>query len=149
MYWQLKMWISFIHYICLQEFDLKNMLNTLGKGEKLKSKKAIEKLFHEGQRLRAFPLQMNFLKMDHSGKLPYKVGFSVPKRLVKLAVNRNRIKRLMREAYRTNKDAFSTTSADKYVVMFIYGTEEILTYEKLEGAMKKLASKFNNKQSES
>ena len=63
------------------------MRYTLEKEEKLKSKKLIEQLFAEGERIKLFPFQLVFLKVVHKAEYPIKVGFSVPKRNIKLAVN--------------------------------------------------------------
>ncbi|MGI9569386.1 MAG: ribonuclease P protein component, partial [Desulfobulbia bacterium] len=100
------------------------MQNTFGKEEKLKSKKVIERLFEEGKRIKSFPLQLVFLKIDHQGESPFKVGFSVPKRQIKLAVDRNRIKRVIKEAYRNNKAAFIDSDTEKYALMFVYTTSK-------------------------
>ena len=77
---------------------------TLGKKERLKSKKLIEKLYAEGKSIKVFPFRMVFLQVQHTSDFPFQVGFSVPKRNFKLAVSRNRIKRLMRETYRLQKN---------------------------------------------
>ena len=53
---------------------------TLGKEEKLKSRKQIERLFLEGQSVKEFPLRLKFLKTDYDLKFPFQVAFSVPKR---------------------------------------------------------------------
>ena len=121
------------------------MPRTFGKEEKLKGKITIEKLFEEGKRIRSFPLQMVYLKKKHEGEHPFTVGFSVPKRLVKKAVNRNRIKRLMKEAYRTSKEAFTNSNIEHHVVMFVYFTTEERTYETIRLAIENLAAKFKNK----
>ncbi|MFD0761599.1 ribonuclease P protein component [Lutibacter aestuarii] len=121
------------------------MKYTLGKEEKLKSRKLIEQLFEEGQRVKSYPIQIKYLSLNHSGEFPIKVGFSVPKRLIKLAVNRNRIKRLMREVYRKNKYLFSANLKEPYIFMFIYMAKEELKYEDLEAALKKVCAKFLTK----
>ena len=121
------------------------MPSTIGKEEKLKGKKTIEQLFEEGKRIRSFPLQMVYLKKEHGGEYPFKVGFSVPKRLIKKAVNRNRIRRLMKEAYRTSKKSFIDSDSDKHVVMFVYITTEERASETIRLAIENLADKFKNK----
>jgi len=118
---------------------------TLGKDEKLKSKIFIEQLFAKGKRVKQFPLQLIYLPINHTSKFPIKVGFSVPKRNVKLAVNRNRIKRLMREVYRKNKHVFADNLDEQYVFMFIYTTKNEPTYTDLESTFEKLSTKFLNK----
>ena len=121
------------------------MSYTLGKDEKLKSKIFIEQLFAEGKRVKSFPLQLIYLPVKHNSEFPINVGFSVPKRNVKLAVNRNRIKRLMREVYRKNKYLFAENLNDQYVFMFIYMTKDEIKYTDLELVMQKLQIKFLNK----
>jgi len=115
---------------------------TLGTDDKLKSKKVIEQLFTEGSRVKSFPLQLIYLKKEHYSESPIKVGFTVPKRSVKLAVNRNRIKRMMREVYRKNKQLFSKNINEKYIFMFIYMTKEETKYDDLELSIKKVCDKF-------
>ena len=118
---------------------------TLGKDEKLKSKKLIEQLFAEGKHVKSFPFRLIYLPIEHHGNLPLKVGFSVPKRNVKLAVNRNRIKRLMREVYRNNKHLFYEKTETKFVFMFIYMAKEEIKYTDLELSLKKLSNKLQEK----
>ena len=115
---------------------------TLGREEKLKSKKAIELLFAEGSRVKVYPLQLVFLKNEHYSESPIKVGFSVPKRSIKLAVNRNRIKRMMREVYRKNKQLYSENINEKYIFMFIYMAKDELKLDDLEQSIKKISDKF-------
>ena len=80
---------------------------TFGKQEKLKSRKLIERLFEEGKSVKKYPIRLVYLQTDHTSDLPAQVGFSVPKRHFKRAVDRNRIKRLLREAYRIQKKNFT------------------------------------------
>lgn len=115
---------------------------TLGKDEKLKSKTVIEQLFAEGSRVKSFPLQLIYLKTTHDSLFPIKVGFSVPKRAIKLAVNRNRIKRIMREVYRKNKYLFSENLKEHYIFMFIYMANEEIKQSELELSIKKVCDKF-------
>ena len=71
------------------------------KNEKLKSSKTNENLFLNGKKHIQFPLKIIYLETSESEN--NKVAFSVPKRNFKKAVERNRIKRLLREIYRLNK----------------------------------------------
>ena len=84
------------------------MNNTLGKTERLKSRKLIKKLFEEGISIKNYPFRLVYIATETP---PIKSSFSVPKRNFKKAVDRNRIKRLIKEAYRLEKkNAFKTTS---------------------------------------
>ena len=118
------------------------MKYTLGKEEKLKSRKQIERLFLEGESVKEFPLRLKFLKTDYELKFPFQVAFSVPKRNVKLAVDRIRIKRLLREVYRKNKHIILNNNSENYVVMFIYTDKKERKYEELEMKMISILHKF-------
>ena len=118
---------------------------TLEKADKLKSRKLIEQLFSEGDRVKSFPFHMVFLPVDYERITSLQVGFSVPKRNIKLAVNRNRIKRLMREVYRKNKNLFSEGMNEKYIFMLVYTARKEMEYAELELAMQKIAGKFQSK----
>lgn len=121
------------------------MQYTLGKEEKLKSKKLIELLFAEGNNVKSFPFRLIYLPISHGAEFPIKAGFSVPKRTIKLAVNRNRIKRLMREVYRKNKYSFTENLNESYIFMFIYMAKEEINYVDLELSLKKVAVKLHTK----
>ena len=118
------------------------MKNTLGKQERLKSKKLIEKLYQEGSSVKAFPLRMMFIQTTHTSDFPAQVGVSVPKRNFKLAVNRNRLKRLMRETYRLQKEIVYNNLEQPYVFMISYLGKEEWKYEDLYPKMEKLLTLF-------
>jgi len=121
------------------------MQYTLGKEERLKSKKLIEQLFAEGKHVKAYPFRLIYLPIKHDAKSLVKSGFVVPKRNVKLAVNRNRIKRLMREVYRKNKHSFTESLNEPYIFMFIYMAKDEINYIDLEVSLKKVCAKFHTK----
>ena len=74
-----------------------------GKAEHLKSEKSISLLITDGFSFVIFPLKIRWILVPKNEKISIKCAFSVPKRKFKKAVDRNYIKRIMREAYRTNK----------------------------------------------
>lgn len=127
----------------------KQIKHTLGKDERLKSRKVIEQLFKGGKTFALFPFRIFYLQgEDSSYKL--KAGFSVSAKHFKKAVDRNRIKRLMRETYRLQKsDLFyqANNSAKSLSIFFIYVGKEIpeytLIFEKMNAAIKQLQKQVN------
>jgi ribonuclease P protein component len=118
------------------------MKYTLGKLERLKSKKLIERLYQDGSSVKTFPLRMMFLQTKHTSDFPCQVGVSVAKRNFKLAVDRNRIKRLMRETYRLQKEIVYDNLEMPYVFMISYIGKEEVKYEELFSKMNKLLTLF-------
>ena len=121
------------------------MRNTLGKQERLKSKKLIEKLYAEGDSVKIFPLRMMYVQTVHTSEFPCQVGVSVAKRNYKLAVDRNRLKRLMRETYRLQKQIVYNNLDRPYVFMISYIGREEIKYEDLYLKMEKLLTLFIDK----
>ena len=117
------------------------------KTEKLKRKKLIELLFSEGESVEAFPLILVYKSVDLPEKVGVQAGFSVPKRNHKLAVTRNRIKRLMREVYRKNKQGFKI-GEHTFAFMFLYVGKNVLPYGEMERLMIKAVKRFNEKMEE-
>ena len=124
------------------------MSYTYSKNEKLKSKKLIEQLFSEGKSVSAFPLRMVYLKTTFDENTNIKVGVSVSKRHFKKAVDRNRLKRLLREAYRLNKLTFFNNSSESYALMILYISKDGTDFESLNKKMKQLLEAFTNKVSQ-
>ena len=91
----------------------------LKKKERLSGKKSIQELFDKGSSFYLYPFKVHFLK---AGAHQFLV--SVPKSLFKRAVDRNLIKRRVREGYRLNKVNF--VSAHFFSIAYIYTAKEIL-----------------------
>ena len=90
------------------------MPNTLQKPERLRSKKLFDQLFADGQTLANYPVRLVWTEAElPEPNVPVQVAFSVPKRRFKRAVDRNRIKRQLREVYRTNKSELYTVLRDR------------------------------------
>ena len=73
-----------------------------------------------------------------------KVGVSVSKRNFKLAVHRNRVKRLLREGYRLNKNLLIDNKLDHYTLMILYISKEMPDFKIIDKKMKALLTKFND-----
>lgn len=127
--------------------------NTLGKHERLKSRKQIEFLFQQGQRFAAPPFRVFYvikkkeLKEATGSLLQFGVGAS--SRFFKKAVDRNRIKRLGREAWRLQKRELlqALEEQNKQLdVFFIYTGKELPAYAEVfaatTGIIQKLAGKI-------
>ncbi|TCK67858.1 ribonuclease P protein component [Winogradskyella wandonensis] len=112
------------------------------KKDKLKRKKLIEQLFAEGKAVTVFPLRLIYLKADFNDGSILKTGVSVSKKLHKKAVNRNKIKRLLREAYRLNKPIYFNKSETSYLFMILYIGKEKPTFQLVDEKMKLLFEKF-------
>ena len=119
---------------------------TFSKKEKLKSKKHIDLLFTEGRSISAYPLRLVYMPIEFTESIPIKTGVSVSKRYFKNAVDRNRLKRLMREAYRLNKHQFFNKISTQYAFMILYIGKEGTDFATIENSMQKLYTKFISSQ---
>ena len=93
---------------------------TFSKEERIVSNMLIETLFEKSnsQSLTAYPLRAVFLKTEHrEGCAPVQLLISVPKKRFKHAVDRNRVKRQIREAYRKNKALLDNTVEDGQMLL--------------------------------
>ncbi len=121
---------------------------TLGKNERLRSRKQIELLFSEGKKFVVAPFRIFFVFTENkaearSSNLQFGIGVST--RNFKRAVDRNRIKRLCREAWRQQKNElkeYLTGSDHQLNVFIIYSGKDLpeynLVFEKMGIALKKL-----------
>ena len=109
------------------------MINyTFGKKYSLKSKIEIDRLFESGNKISSYPFTV-FLREteDDKGITPFKIVFSAPKRTFRKAVKRNRIKRIMRESIRLNKnklEEYLITQEIRVNMFLIYSASEELEH---------------------
>ncbi len=120
---------------------------TLGKKERLKSRKAIEHLFSSGQRFNLSPFRVfySFQKNTTKTDQPLQAGFSASSRIFKTAVHRNRIKRLTKEAWRLQKNELQQQlkKQDQQLhVFFIYTGKELPAYAEVSASMKVILNKL-------
>ncbi|HSO85838.1 MAG TPA: ribonuclease P protein component [Draconibacterium sp.] len=108
------------------------------KAERLCSKKIMDKLFQEGKTIFVFPIKIVYLETKLPSNFPVQAAFTVGKRNFKHAVQRNLIKRRMREVYRLNKSKVYNEIGEKQVaVFFIFTGKTISEYRQIETAIKK------------
>jgi ribonuclease P protein component len=114
---------------------------TFKKEERLCNKKLIDGLFHNGSSFLCYPLKVSWLAAPAGQSVPAQVVFGVAKKRYKRAVDRNLIKRRMREAYRVLKQQFlysQLQTSDKTIVLSIgFIGKEISDYSLIEKKMLK------------
>ena len=118
--------------------------NTLSKNERLKSLKLIQLIFAERLSIKAYPFVIAYKRIEKR-EFPVLFGVSVSKRNFKKAVDRNKIKRLVREAYRIQKSELNDLKDKEYTVaaMFIFIGKEMPDYTDIKKGMKKAMCRLN------
>lgn len=109
------------------------------KCEKLCGEITVNKLFLEGSSFLVYPLRVVWRSAPASDKPSMRILTSVPKKKLKHAVDRNRIKRLIREAYRLNRNDLGDFVRQQNLaveVAFIWIPSELIEYEKVERKIK-------------
>lgn len=92
---------------------------TYNKNEKLKSRKELDKVFTSKKSFLIFPLKVFYLFSEISDESLVRCGVGVSKKNFAKAVDRNRVKRLLREAYRLNKIPLHDTITNKQLSFFV------------------------------
>ena len=111
---------------------------SFSKEERICSKKEIEFLFDKGASFPAYPFRIVYTETENDSEIPASILISVPKRRFKRAVKRNRIKRLIRESYRLNKQdfIFFLSEKNKSIQMaFLFVSDKLPEYNEIEKAM--------------
>jgi ribonuclease P protein component len=117
--------------------------NRFSKSERLNSKKRIDLLFRKGKSKWEGCLSIKYLYSEELLDAPVQVMFSVPKKQFRRAVDRNLLKRRMREAYRLNKHNLfdKIKEGNKCVfIAFLYIGKKIEKYELIESKLKRLVA---------
>jgi len=122
---------------------------TLSKPERLTSRKDIESLFAEGQSLTKYPIRLVWREtpLPLPAEMPIQVMFSVSKKKFSRAVDRNRVKRLMRESYRLLKPVLysSIASQKSYHLGWIYTGNEVHDFETIQKSISAALDRWNKK----
>lgn len=118
-------------------------LNTFTKAERLCSKKRIEQLFTAGSHsLSAFPLRAVWNMEEREG-MPCQLLISVSKRRQRHAVDRNHLKRLIREAFRINKHAlYDALGQRRMNLAILWTSDQLMSYAMVDRKLKNLLQRI-------
>lgn len=124
--------------------------HTFSKAERLKSRKLIADLFKGGHSYLAYPFRVVWLPLPAiiDTGFPAQVAIAAPKRTFKTAVARNRIKRLVRETYRLQKNEFYAklrAENQQIGLLLMYVAKTEIPLGEIEAGMKKVVRKFPGK----
>ena len=113
---------------------------TLTNAHRLKSRKAIGALFRPGTAsVSSYPIRINHGLADGDpGAAPFRIAFVVPKRKFKRAVDRNRIKRQLREAFRLHQHLLTAHPGGQRHLMVMFTGREAPEFRYLEKKMIRL-----------
>ena len=112
---------------------------TFTKAERITGEKRIDAIFASGKSFISYPLRVVYLQHEQSPIHSCSILITVPKKRIKKAVHRNRIKRLIRESYRLNKELvndieFGEQSLD---IAFVYVKDTVSDYKEIQKGVKK------------
>jgi len=134
---------------------MQNVSHTFSKAERLKSRKLLDELFKGGQSFVVHPFRVVYNVVELPVKVPVQLAISVPKKRIKKAVDRNRVKRLVREAYRLHKSVhynYFQKEEKQVALMLIYLGQANPEYSDIEGkiilTLQRLVKKHQRLQTE-
>ena len=114
--------------------------------ERVKGKKRIDALFSQGRSFISYPFRVSYHLFPYSAEVSASILVSIPKKRFKKAVDRNRLKRLTREAYRLNKKLLQVDLLpDDYCIDigFIYVNNEPISFDEVQQAVCKALKRIN------
>lgn len=112
---------------------------TFKKEERVNGDKRVEAIFTTGKSFISYPLRVVYLLHEQCTLNGCSILVSVPKKRIKKAVHRNRIKRLIRESYRLNRYLISKTGNSDITIdiAFVYVKDTVSNYVEIEKAIQK------------
>ena len=118
-------------------------MQTFTKAERLCSKVIIDDVFAKGKTISVPSFKLFWLRAAGQQHVPMQIVITVPKRNFKKAVDRNKLKRRIREAYRKSKAAaYAQISNEGYYLMLVYTGKSIVEYKEIEEKIIKLLQRF-------
>jgi ribonuclease P protein component len=121
-------------------------LNKFPKSERLRNKRRIEELFQKGATFTIYPLKVVYLRKPQTADYRNQLLVATPKKNFKKAVDRNKLKRRIKEAYRLNKKLLENQQAGFYLLIgYIYVGKEIASYQIIEEKLKQSLNRLKRK----
>ena len=120
-------------------------MQSFTKAERIFLQREIDFLFDEGIAFTVYPLRVIYVEKKPFSGVPVSILVSVPKKRFKRAVKRNRVKRLIRETYRLNKNTLWEPlhrSGKGLLIAFVYIGNAVCDFSTLETCMKKIITKL-------
>lgn len=118
---------------------------TFSKNERLSGRRVITALFEKGKSISVPPFRLVWMVTPLRSTSPAQIAFSVPVKNFRLAVDRNRIKRQMREVYRKNKSSMYSLLKNgerQCALMVIYTGKTKLPFTEVENKLKLTLHRF-------
>lgn len=126
--------------------------NKLTKSERLSRKSTIDKLYAEGRSVAAFPLRAVYIPLEaEEGEPTVSILIAVSKKRFRHAVDRNLVKRRLREAYRLNKHNFVETlqqQGGRMAIAILYLDKQHHSFHHLQTRLRKILQMIQEKASE-
>lgn len=120
------------------------MRQSFHKTERLKSKIIFDELIASGSSVKKHPFILVWKKLNEAQGQPIRIAFSVSKKRFPLAVDRNQMKRKIREAYRLKKSDIYAKLTNNFAVLLIYTSKEKMKSDVLKNKLILVFQRFIN-----
>ncbi len=121
---------------------------SFAKKERILSKKTANTIYQSGNRLNGNYLNCFWREESIKTDIPIKLLISVPKKKIKKAVDRNYIKRLVRESYRLNKKMVYNSMIKSIEIILIYNHHNLIDFKTLNSELLTLFNLIRKKTNE-
>ena len=118
------------------------MRQSFHKTERLKSKIIFDELIASGYSVKKYPFILVWKKLNEDQAQPIRIAFSVSKKKFPLAVDRNQMKRKIREGYRLKKSDIYDKLTNNFAVLLIYTSKEKMKSDVLKNKLILIFERF-------